>query len=148
MVPIARALLVAGAPFNETSMTLAAAICLGRAADIDRLSRTASRDDKQLALAAAAFYGDVDGLRAALAMGADVDALSPGLEHASPLHNAVTSGSLAVVKAIVDAGARLDTKDLAYELTPLDWAEWYARNAARHDDAKRYSDIAAFLRDR
>ena len=148
MVPIARALLVAGAPFNETSMTLAAAICLGRAADVDRLSRTASRDDKQLALAAAAFYGDVDGLRAVLAMGADVDALSPGLEHASPLHNAVTSGSLAVVKAIVDAGARLDTKDLAYELTPLDWAEWYARNAARHDDAKRYSDIAAFLRDR
>jgi len=101
-----------------------------------------------LALAAAAFYGDVDGLRAVLAMGADVDALSPGLEHASPLHNAVTSGSLAVVKAIVDAGARLDTKDLAHELTPLDWAEWYVRNAALHDDAKRYSDIAAFLRDR
>src|SRR4029079_19005601 len=83
MVPIARALLVAGAPFNETSMTVAAAICLGRAADVDRLSRTASRDDKQLALAAAAFSGDVDGLRAVLAMGADVDALSPGLEHAS-----------------------------------------------------------------
>jgi peptide-methionine (S)-S-oxide reductase len=129
-------------------MTLAAAICLVRAADVTRLSRTASRDDKQLALAAAAFYGTIDGLRAALAMGADVDALSPGLEHASPLHNAVTSGSLAVVKAIVDAGARLDTKDLAYQLTPLDWAEWYARNAPSDGNRKHYSEIAGYLRDR
>jgi peptide-methionine (S)-S-oxide reductase len=129
-------------------MTLAAAICLDRATDVARLSRAASRDDKQLALAAAAFYGKVDGLRAALALGADVDALRPGLEHASPLHNAVTSGSLAVVKTIVEAGARLDTKDLAYHLTPLDWAEWYARNAGQPGNERQYSDIAAYLRDR
>jgi len=148
MLPIARTLLAAGAPFNETSMTLAAAICLDRTMDVARLSRAASRDDKQLALAAAAFYGKVDGLRAALALGADVDGLRPGLEHASPLHNAVTSGSLAVVKTIVEAGARLDTRDLAYHLTPLDWAEWYARNAGQHGNEKQYSDIAAYLRNR
>jgi hypothetical protein len=58
----------------------------------------------------------------------------------------VTSASLAVVKAIVDAGARLDTKDLAYQLTPLDWAEWYARNAASDGKRKEYSEIAAYLR--
>ena len=148
MLPIARALLDAGAPFAETSMTLAAAICLDRAADIARLSRPASRDDKQLALAASAFYGKVEGVRAALALGADVDALRPGLEHASPLHNAVTSGSIAVVKAIVEAGARLDTKDLAYQLTPLDWAEWYARNRADDGNGKRYSEIVAYLKER
>jgi len=148
LLPIARALLAAGAPFNETSMTLAAAICLDRMADVDHLSGSASRDDKQLALAAAAFYGTIDGVRAALALGANVNALQPGLEHASPLHNAVTSGSLAVVQGIVDAGARLDTKDLAYDLRPLDWAEWYARNAKRDDDRQRYSEIAAYLRDR
>jgi len=129
-------------------MTLAAAICLDRGADVARLSRTASRDEKQLALAASAFYGTVDGLRAALALGADVNALSPGLEHASPLHNAVTSGSLAVVKAIVDAGARLDTKDLANQLTPLDWAEWYARNRGDDGNGKQYSEIAAYLKER
>ena len=148
LLPIARVLLAAGAPFNETSMTLAAAICLDRMADVDHLSDSASRDDKQLALAAAAFYGTIDGVRAALALGADVNALQPGLEHASPLHNAVTSGVLVVVQAIVHAGARLDTKDLAYHLTPLDWAEWYARNAKRDDDRQRYSEIAAYLRDR
>jgi ankyrin repeat protein len=148
LLPIARALLASGAPFNETSMTLAAAICLDRGTDVARLSRTASRDDKQLALAAAAFYGKVDGLRTALAMGADVDALSPGLEHAPPLHNAVTSGSLAVVKTLANAGARLDTKDLAYQLTPLEWAEWYARNAMHDSHRKRYSDIADYLRER
>jgi len=81
-------------------------------------------------------------------MGVDVDALSPGLEHASLLHNAVTSGSLPVVKAILDARARLDTKDLAYQLTPLDWAEWYARNAASDGKRKQYAEITAYLRDR
>jgi ankyrin repeat protein len=147
-LPIARALLAAGAPFSDESMTLAAAICLNSARDIERRSRGASADEKQIALAAAAFHGNVEGLRVLIGLGTDLDALHPGLQHAAPLHNAVTSGSLAAVKTLVDAGARLDTRDIGYQLTPLDWAEWHARQATRGGEAKEYAEIAAYLRSR
>src|SRR5262245_43034298 len=147
-IPIARALLAAGAPFGAESMTLAAAICLDRAADVEPLSRRAGVDEKRIALAAAAFNGKVEGLRLLVGLGADLDAMNPGLQHAAPLHNAVSSGSLAAVRTLVEAGARLDTRDIGYRLTPLDWAEWHAREAARGHDAREYSEIAAYLRGR
>lgn len=147
-LPIARALLAARAPYDEASMTLAAALCLERRADVERLARTASRDDRQLALAAAAFNGSADGIRSAIALGADVNALQPGLEHAAPLHNAVSSGSLAAVLALLAAGARPEIRDLGYRLTPLDWAEWYVRDVSRGRDPREYAAIAAHLRGR
>ena len=145
-IPIARALLDAGAPFSDESITLAAAICLNRAPDIERRSKSAGAAEKQMALAAAAFNGKVDGLRVVISLGVDLDALRPGLQHAAPLHNAVTSGSLAAVKTLVDAGARLDTRDIGYQLTPLDWAEWHARKATRAGEAREYAEIPAYLR--
>ena len=144
-IPIARALLDAGAPFDKSSMTLAAAICLERPADVERTSRTATMEDRQLALAAAAFNGKVEGVRSAIALGADVNGIHPGLEHAAPLHNAVSSGSLATVKVLVDAGARTDITDLAYHLVPLDWANWYVANGR---EPREYAAIAAFLQER
>jgi ankyrin repeat protein len=141
-VLIARALLDAGTPFNEENMTLAAAVCLGRQQDVERLTPTATREDKQIALAAAAFNASVEGLRAVIRLGVDLDATDPGLEHAAPLHNAVSSGSLAAVKALVVAGARLDTRDLAYHLKPVDWAEWYAKNRAPGE----YAAIVEYLK--
>jgi ankyrin repeat protein len=145
IVPIAHALLDAGAPFHASSMTLAAAICLGRRADIDRLARDAGRDDKQLALAAAAFNGNTVALQTMIAMGVDLDATEPGLEHAAPLHNAVSSGALAAVKTLVEAGASTAVRDVAYQLTPLDWAKWYAREAQGGGDAREYAEIVAYL---
>jgi ankyrin repeat protein len=141
-IPIARALLEAGAPFNEKSMMLATAICLNRAADIERLSPTATRDDKQRALAAAAFNANVEGLRKVISLGVELDATDAGLEHAAPLHNAVSSGSLDTVKTLVEAGASLDTKDLAYHLRPLDWAEWYAKHGR---EPREYAAIDEYL---
>jgi ankyrin repeat protein len=145
-IPIARQLLEAGAPFSDESMTLAAAICLDRAPDIERRTRTAGADERQLALAAAAFHGKADGLRLLIGLGVDLDALRPGLQHAAPLHNAVTSGSLAAVKTLVDAGARLDIRDIGHRLTPLDWAEWYARQATLGGEPREYAEIASYLR--
>jgi ankyrin repeat protein len=147
-VSIARALLDAGAPFNDASMTLAAAICLGRDADVERLTRTATRDDKQLALAAAAFNGNVDAIRRLLPLGVDLDAMDPGLEHGAPLHNAVSSGSLAAVQTLVEAGANPKTRDMAHHLMPLDWAEWYARETARGPEPREYAEIVSYLRNR
>jgi ankyrin repeat protein len=147
-VPIARALLDAGGPFNEASMTLAAALCLERTGDVERLTRSAERDDKQIALAAAAFNGHVEGLRRVIAMGVELDAMQPGLEHAAALHNAVSSGRLEAVRTLAEAGARLDIRDLAYRLTPLDWAKWYADQAVRGGEARDYAEIEAYLRRR
>lgn len=147
-IPIARALLDAGAPYSDDCMTLAAAICLDRASDVERLSRGAGADEKQIALAAAAFNGQADGLRVVLGLGVDVDALHPGLQLAAALHNAVSSGSLATVKALVEGGARLDVEDVGYQLTPLAWAEWYAREASRGREPREYAEIAAYLRAR
>jgi hypothetical protein len=134
-------LLDAGAPFSEKSMTLAAAVCLGRRHDLERLTPTATREDKQIALAAAAFHGSADGMRAVIRLGVDLDATDSGLQHAAPLHNAVSSGSLAAVKLLVEAGARLDTRDLAYHLKPVDWAVWYAK----HRDVGEYAAIVEYL---
>lgn len=53
-----------------------------------------------------------------------MNAPSAGLySHGTPRRDAVYSGSLEAVQALVDAGASLDIKDLAYGGTPLGWAE-------------------------
>ena len=47
-------------------------------------------------------------------LGVDVNAYKTGSHsHATPLHNAVCSGSLEAVKMLAEAGARLDAKDAA-----------------------------------
>ena len=60
---------------------------------------------------------------------------------ATPLHHAVSAGSLDAVRVLVESGARLDTRDTAYGGTPLGWAE-YAGNKDPH------AGIAAYLRER
>ena len=56
------------------------------------------------------------------------------------------SGSLEAVKVLVEAGAELSTKDRAWDATPLGWAEYYIREAKGDNAAKRYPEIAAYLR--
>jgi hypothetical protein len=105
-------------------ITLATAICVDRDADVDRLAPQASARDKQIALVAAALNGKHKALSRLLELGVDLNAYSTGIHpHATALHHAVDSGSLAAVKVLVEAGARLDTRDKVYNGTPLDWAE-------------------------
>jgi ankyrin repeat protein len=130
-------------------LTLSAAACLERCGDVARLARTASADDKQIALAAAALNGKARGLAALIDLGVDLDAYSTGFyTHATPLHHAVCSGSLDAVKVLVEAGARLDTRDLASQETPLGWADYYQREHEGDERAERYAAIAAYLRAR
>jgi len=44
----------------------------------------------------------------------------------SPLHRAAAFGSAEVVAALIDAGARVDAKDMHGD-TPLAWASWHLR---------------------
>lgn len=105
-------------------MTLAVAACLGRVAEMSRLIQTASAQDKQTALAGAAFNGNVGALKQLINLDVDLSSYSTGIhEHATPLHHAVCSGSLEAVKVLVEAGADLGVTDKVYQGTPLDWAE-------------------------
>jgi ankyrin repeat protein len=154
-LPIAEALINAGASVEDAGLTLPVAVCLGRNDDIVRLAKDASAEEKQKALAAAAYNGRLNAIDTALALGADPNAPNVGLNpDARALHNAVCSGSLAAVKRLVEAGASVGAKDGSYNVTPLRWAEYFVRSRAdKVDNAQnegarppQYAEIAAYLR--
>jgi ankyrin repeat protein len=146
-LPIAQALLDAGAAVDPAKMTLAAAVCLDRAADIARLAPTATPKDRQVALAAAAYNGLAQAIPTLLALGADPNAHNHGLHpDARPLHNAVCSGSLETVKALIEAGADPKSPDASYRATPLDWAEYFLKE--NRPAPKQDAAIVAYLRSR
>ena len=100
--------------------------------------------------------GGLDAIDTALALGADPNAPNEGLNpNATALHNAVCSGSLAAVRKLVEAGARVQSKDGPYKATPLQWAEYFVRES-RADRIeylqregprpKQYTEIASYLR--
>jgi ankyrin repeat protein len=157
-LPIAEALIEAGALIEDAGLTLTAAVCLGRTDDIVRLAKEAAAAEKQKALAAAAYNARLEAIDTALALGADPNAANVGLNpNATALHNAVCSGSLAAVQKLVEAGARIDSQDGPYKATPLQWAQYFEREHAAGNveyfqregsRPKQYSEIVAYLRSR
>jgi hypothetical protein len=118
-------------------------ICYNEAAARHLIARGA-----RLTLPAALCLGMWDAV-AALSPGVDLDAFTSGFySHATPLHHAVWSGSLAAVKVLVEAGAKLTTRDKAEDATPLGWAEYAATLPGRASEGKQFSEIAAYLRER
>ena len=155
-LPIAEALIDAGASVESAGLTLTAAVSLGRIDDVTRLRQGAAAEDKQKALAAAAYNGRLDAIATALALGADPNAPNVGLNpEAAALHNAVCSGSLAAVQKLVAAGAGVAVKDGPYQATPLEWADYFVRERGadkveylQREGAKpkQFAEIAAYLR--
>jgi len=140
----ARHLIVRGA-----RLTLPAALCLGLWDDVAKLAPHATAEDKQVALGLAAFNGRAEALSRLLPLGVDLDAFTSGFySHATPLHHAVWSGSLATVKVLVEAGAKLTTRDKAEDATPLGWAEYATTLPADRTQGKQFREIAVFLRER
>jgi ankyrin repeat protein len=76
------------------------------------------------ALALAAQHGQEKIVRFLLDAGADPNRYNPdGMHtHSTPLHQAVLRGHEAVVKLLVERGARLEIRDKVWNGTPLDWA--------------------------
>lgn len=129
-------------------LTLATALCLERWDDVTRLAPKAGAGEKQFAFILAALRGKAEALRRMIDFGVDLDRPSADLySHATALHHAVSSGSLAAVKVLVEAGAALDTKDSAWNATPLGWAEYYIAESKGEEANKSYREIAAYLRD-
>jgi hypothetical protein len=114
---------------HNATLSLPVAVGVKRKHDIQTLSLAASAVERQEALAVAALYGDAETLSLLIAQGADVNTYCPdGFHaHATPLHHAVSSGSLEVVKVLVKAGANVMVKDKVYQGTPIGWARHMER---------------------
>lgn len=103
---------------------------IAAAAGLGRLAATAERlpgadpESRHRALALAAQHGHVEVLRLLLDAGEDPNRYNPeGIHaHSTPLHQAVLAGHEAVVRLLVERGARLDIKDTSHQGTPLGWA--------------------------
>ena len=131
-------------------LTLGAAVCLGRVSDMEQMITTASAADKLTALTAAAFYGKADMVKYLL----DNDALPNGYpdtgsgfhSHATPLHQAVYSGSLETVRLLVEAGADINAVDKIYNGNPIGWAHHMHEGEAPDEQMRgKYMRIVEYL---
>jgi hypothetical protein len=104
---------------------LPAAAGLGLFVDAARLLPAATPHDRHRALALAAQLGRQEIVSLLLDAGEDPNRFNPAGNHAhsTPLHQAALAGHLAVVRMLVEHGARLDIQDTIWHGTPLGWAE-------------------------
>jgi Ankyrin repeats (3 copies) len=118
----AEALVKRGAQVKE----LAFAAGLDRLEEARKFLFTADAESRHRALALAAQLGHVEITRLLLDAGEDPNRFNPdGLHsHSTPLHQAALAGHAAVVRLLVERGARLDIKDSIHQSTPLGWADY------------------------
>jgi len=124
-----------GAPVDD----LPAAAGLGRVEEAVRLLPTADRRSRHVALALASQHGHADVVGVLLDAGEDPNRYNPDgfHSHSTPLHQAIASDRPAVVRLLLDRGARTDIKDTVYQGTALDWAIYCERPAIADELRKR-----------
>lgn len=129
------------------TLSLGAALSLDRWDDIPRLYAAADEGERKFAFVLAALNGKAESLRRMIALGADVNAPSRNLyAHGTPLHHAVCSGSPEAVQVLAEAGAGINTRDTAWNGSPLGWANHYIEESAQDDERRRrYEAIAEYL---
>ena len=92
--------------------------------DAARLLPSADAEARHRALSLAAQHGHSEVVRLLLDAGEDPNRynLEGNHAHSTPLHQAVLTGNEAVVRLLVERGARLDIRDTIWQGTPLGWA--------------------------
>ncbi len=152
-VPLMRALLAVGAkPSRETisvaaayreldalralvdlghPMTAPIAAALGANALLRDLIATAGPEDVQTAFGLAVINGQLEAARFALDAGADVNAFLPVHSHSTAVHQAALDDNVALIELLLARGARTDRPDTLWDGTPLGWAIYSKRAAAR-----------------
>jgi peptide-methionine (S)-S-oxide reductase len=130
-------------------LSLSVAVSLDMKDELETLFSKAGEEEKTTALTAAAFLGKADMVSWLLKKGVSPNGYptknSGFHSHATPLHQAVYSGSLETVKLLTAAGARLDLQDKVYAGTPLGWAEYMIAEEATEENAWKYSEIVRHL---
>jgi ankyrin repeat protein len=116
-------------------LTLAVAAATGDLAKARERVPSADAAQRHFALALAAQHGRAEIVLLLLDEKEDPNRYNPPGAHAhsTPLHQAALAGHLAVVRLLVERGARLDLRDTQFGGTPLDWAE-----SAGHADLAQY----------
>src|SRR5207237_2999667 len=109
----------------------AAAAGMGGFDQTRQLLTGATGDDRHRALDLDVQQGHVDIAGMLLDAGEDPTRYNPKGTHAhsTPLHQAVAAGHEAVVRLLIERGARLDMKDTIYQGTPLGWAVYCGQPA-------------------
>jgi peptide-methionine (S)-S-oxide reductase len=117
--------------------------------DISGLALHATEDEKLTALTVAAFYGNSEMVSFLLSKGFNPNgypAAGSGFHsHATPLHQAVSSGSLETVKLLADAGADLDIRDKIYGGSSIGWAHHMQMESPDQEGKKKYEKIEEYL---
>jgi peptide-methionine (S)-S-oxide reductase len=131
-------------------LTLTAAAGFNWPDHIEKLLPSASHPKRVIALAMAAFKGQTRPIRLLLKAGTNPNGYpekdSGFHTHATPLHQAVSSGSFTCVKLLVEAGAKTGAKDTIYHGTPLDWAEYLQRDTDDERMREKYKMIEDYLK--
>jgi hypothetical protein len=102
---------------------------LGTPENFRRMLKTASAEERHLALAVAAQYCNVPIVRILLEAGEDPNRFNPvgGHSHCTPLHQAAAYGTMELVQLLLEHGARPDIKDVLWRGTPAGWANHIGR---------------------
>jgi peptide-methionine (S)-S-oxide reductase len=103
-------------------MTAPIAAALGRDRELASLLANAAPQERQEALALAVINRQAEAARLCLDAGADINAFLPVHKHSTPLHQASVNDDGAMLRLLVERGARLDTRDKLWNGTPLNWA--------------------------
>jgi hypothetical protein len=106
------------------ALTAPIAAGLGDTEALPELLARASPADRHAALSMAVINGEHEAARLALEAGADPNARSAVHRHATPVHNAVHADDVAMLKLLVEHGARLDVVDTNWRSTPAGWAKF------------------------
>jgi len=119
---------------------LPAAAGLGLVDDTVHLLPSASSEARHRALSLAAQHGHAEVVRMLLITGEDPNRynLAGNHAHSTPLHQAVLGGYEAVIRVLIEYGARVDIRDTIWEGTPLGWA--------LHGGGKAQAQMAECLR--
>jgi hypothetical protein len=119
MIDAAKALATYG-----TRIDLSAAAGLGLVDEASRLLPSADPQARHRALSLAAQHGHTEIVCLLLDAGEDPNRynIEGHHPHSTPLHQAVLGGHEAVVRLLVECGARLDIRDALWQGTPLGWA--------------------------
>ncbi len=119
MIDVAKVLAKRGARID-----LPSAAGLGLVDEAIRLLPSADAEARHRALSLAAQHGHAEIVRLLLESGENPNRynLAGNHAHTTPLHQAVLAGDEAVVRLLVERGARLDIRDTIWQGTPLGWA--------------------------